>query len=45
MLNYQRLPFIFKIIKIKLINWHHNNLSVEYFGIDKTKKLNGQKYY
>ena len=34
-----------EIIWTKLIYRHHNNLLVEYFSINKTKELIGQKYY
>lgn len=34
-----------KIIKTKIINKLYNNFLIDYFGIYKTKKLIGQKYY
>ena len=34
-----------KIVKIKLINSHHNNLLAGNFGINKTQELITQKYY
>lgn len=30
---------------MELISWHHNNLLVGYFGINKIIELIGQKYY
>ena len=44
-LHYQELSFISKIILIKLISQHHNNLLVGYFDINKTRIFIGQKYY
>ena len=43
-LHPQKLPFVLKIIRTKLINRHHNNLLADYFGIDKTRELIGRKY-
>ena len=45
MLHHQRLPFVPKVIWTEIISWHHNNLLVENFDINKTKKLIGRKYY
>ena len=44
-LHYQELPFISEIIWIKFISRHHNNLLVEYLGIDKTREFISWKYY
>ena len=44
-LHYQGLPFVSEIIWIKLISWHHSNLLIRHFGINKTKDFVGQKYY
>ena len=44
-LQYQRLPYVPKIICSKVISRYHNDLLVEHFGIDKTRELVGRKYY
>lgn len=38
-LYYSNLFYIFKIIKIELINKYHNNLLANYFKIKKYKNL------
>ena len=43
-LYYQGLPFVPKVIQTEIISWHHDNLLVGHFGIDKTKNLVGRKY-
>ena len=45
MLHYQGLFFIPEIIQIQLISQYYNNLLVRDFGINKTRKLIGMKYY
>ena len=45
MLHYQSLLFVPKTIWMKLITRYHNNLVVDYFGIEKTYKLLVSKYY
>ena len=42
---YEVLPFVPKIIWTELIKCHYNDLLTGYFGINKIKKLIGQKYY
>ena len=44
-LQYQGLPYISEIIRFKVISCHHNDSLARYFGIDKTRKLIGRKYY
>ena len=44
-LYHQGLPFVPETIRTELINWHHDNLLVKYFSIDKTKDFVGRKYY
>ena len=44
-LHHQELPFVPKIFLIKLISRHQNNLLAGYFGINKTRKLIGRKYF
>ncbi len=43
--HYQSLLYIPEIFCTKVINQHHNNLLVGYFGIEKTRELVAQKYY
>ena len=45
MLHYYKLLFIPEIIWTKLISRNHNNSPVDFFDINKTKKLIGQKYF
>ena len=45
MLQYQELPYIPQIICSQVINCHHDDLLVRYFGIDKIRELVGRKYY
>ena len=42
---YQGLLYVLKLICSELINWHHNNLLVDHFGIKKTLELIARKYY
>ena len=44
-LQYQRLPYVPKIIRSEVISRHHNDPLVGHFGIDKTRELVGRKYY
>ena len=44
-LRYQRLPFVPEIIQTELIGQYHNNFLVDYFDINKTRKLISRKYY
>ena len=44
-LHYQKLPFIPKIIWIKLISRYHDDFLIGHFSINKTKEFFGQKYY
>ena len=44
-LQYQGLPYVPEIIRSEVISRHHNDSLAEHFGIDKTKKLIGRKYY
>ena len=44
-LYHQGLPFVFKAIRMELINHHHNSFLVGHFGIKKTRKLLVWKYY
>ena len=43
-LYHQGLFYVPEIIQTKLINRHHNNLLVGYFGIEKIQELVAQKY-
>lgn len=42
---YQKLAFILKIIKTKLISQYYNNKLAKYFSFDKTKYIIGWKNY
>ena len=44
-LQYQELTYVPKIIRFKEISHHHNDPLAEHFGIDKSQKLIGYKYY
>ena len=44
-LQYWELPYVPEIIRSKMISCYYDNPLAEYFGIDKTKKLVGRKYY
>ncbi len=44
-LHYQGLPYVPKIIRLELINRHHNNPLAGHFDIEKTRKLIARKYY
>ena len=44
-LHYQELLFVLEVIQTKLISRHHNKPLASHFGINKTKKLIGRKYY
>ena len=44
-LQYQGLPYVSAIICSEVISRHHNDSLAGHFGIDKTKKLVGRKYY
>ena len=44
-LHHQGLSFVPEIIRIELISRHHDDPLAGHFGIDKTKKLIGRKYY
>ena len=44
-LQYQRLPYVPEIIRSEVISRHHNDPLARHFGIDKTRKLVGRKYY
>ena len=44
-LHHQNLPYIPKVIRLELINWHYENLLIGYFNIRKTLKLIARKYY
>ena len=43
--QYQRRLYILEIIRSEVINCHHDDPLVGYFGIDKTRELVGRKYY
>ena len=43
--QYQRLPYVPEIIRSEMISRHYNDPLTGHFGIDKTKKLVGRKYY
>lgn len=45
LLHRESLPYVFEIIRTKLINRYYNNPLAGYFGIEKTKELIAQKYY
>ena len=44
-LHHQGLSFVPEIIQTKLISCHHNDSLAGHFGINKTRKLIGRKYY
>ena len=44
-LHHQGLPYVYEIIKTKLISKHHNDPLVGHFGIKKTQELVAKKYY
>ena len=44
-LHYQGLLFVPEIIRTELISRHHDDPLARHFGIDKTRKLVGRKYY
>ena len=44
-LHHQKLSYVPKIVRFKLISKHHNDPVARYFGINKTQELLGQKYY
>ena len=44
-LYHQELPYIPKIVCSELISRHQNDLFASHFGVNKIKKLIGQKYY
>ena len=44
-LQYQGLPYVPEIIRSEVISGHHNDPLAGHFGIDKTRKLIGRKYY
>ena len=44
-LHHQGLFYAPKIIQIKLISQHYNNLLVSHFDIEKIQELIAQKYY
>lgn len=44
-LHYQGFSYILKIVRIELISRYHNNSLTENFGVEKTRKLIGWKYY
>ena len=44
-LQYQGLPYVPEIIRSEVISRHHDDPLAGHFGIDKTKKLVGRKYY
>ena len=43
-LYYQGLPYVPKVIRLKLISRHYDNLLAGYFGIEKTRELIAKKY-
>ena len=43
-LHHQRLLYLLKFVRSKLINKQHNDLLARYFGIDKTQKFISRKY-
>lgn len=43
--QYYSLPYILKIIEIKLIKCHYKDLLANYFGINKIHKMVAKKYY
>ena len=44
-LYYQSFLYVLKVIYFELIIKYHNNLLIDYFGIEKTQKLIARKYY
>ena len=44
-LQYRKRPYVLEVICFEVIICHHNDLLVAHFGIDKTRKLVGRKYY
>ena len=44
-LHYQELFFVPETIRFELICQYHDDLLAGHFGINKTRKLFGQKYY
>ena len=44
-LHHQGLLFVPEAIQTELISRHHDDPLVGHFGIDKTRKLVGRKYY
>ena len=44
-LHYRSLFFVPEAIWIELISHHHNNPLAGHFGIEKTRKLLGRKYF
>ena len=44
-LHHQGLPFVPEIIRTELISRHHDDSLASHFGINKTRKLIGRKYY
>ena len=44
-LQYRRLLYVPEIIRSEVISYHHDNPLAGHFGIDKTQKLIGRKYY
>ena len=45
MLQYRGLPYVPEIIRSEVISYHHDDPLAGHFGIDKTRKLVGRKYY
>lgn len=45
MLYYQNLPYIPKVIYLKLISWYYDDLLVDHFIIEKIRDLIARKYY
>ena len=44
-LYHQGLPYIFEIIRTKLISKYHDNSLAGHFGIEKMQELVARKYY
>ena len=44
-LQFQGLPYVLEVICSEVLSCHYNDPLVGHFGIDKTKKLVGRKYY
>ena len=44
-LHHQELPFVPEVIQTELISRHYDDPLASHFGIDKTRKLIGRKYY